>query len=199
MAVQEIFSVPIYQIKLDLNIKKLESFCNKYQHENTGRVVSNSGGYQSNDLPLDNVILQPLIEEIKIHSRQFAKTFYSKNEQILNNIWFNINLYKDFNVSHNHSGDDISGIYYIKTPNECGNIIFEHPAKDLFDYYFLNVENRKEVNIYNARTWWFQSEVNMLYLFPSWLNHSVEINKNKTEERISIAFNTYHVRSDKGE
>jgi uncharacterized protein (TIGR02466 family) len=199
MAVQEIFSVPIYQIKLDLNIKKLESFCNKYQHENTGRVVSNSGGYQSNDLPLDNVILQPLIEEIKIHSRQFAKTFYSKNEQILNNIWFNINLYKDFNVSHNHSGDDISGIYYIKTPNECGNIIFEHPAKDLFDYYFLNVENRKEVNIYNARTWWFQSEVNMLYLFPSWLNHSVEINKNKTEERISMAFNTYHVRSDKGD
>jgi len=40
MAIQEIFSVPIYKIKLDLNVKKLESFCNKYQHENTGRVVS---------------------------------------------------------------------------------------------------------------------------------------------------------------
>ena len=41
--------------KLDLNVKKLESFCNKYQHENTGKVLSNRGGYHSNDLPLDNV------------------------------------------------------------------------------------------------------------------------------------------------
>ena len=195
MAVQEIFSIPIYIIKLDLNVKKLESFCNKYQHENTGRVRSNRGGYHSNDLPLDDVTLQPLIEEIKIHSRQFAKTFYSKNEQILDNIWFNINLYKDSNVVHNHSGDDISGVYYIKTPNECGNIVFEHSAKDLYDYYYLDVKNRVDDNVYNARTCWMQSEVNMLYLFPAWLNHSVETNKNKTEERISISFNTWHERN----
>jgi uncharacterized protein (TIGR02466 family) len=199
MSIQEIFSVPIYKIKLDLNVKKLESFCNKYQHENTGRVVSNRGGYHSNNLSLDDVTLQPLIEEIKIHSSQFAKTFYSKNEQILNNIWFNINLYKDFNVSHNHSGDDISGVYYIKTPNEGGNIVFEHPIKDLLNYYLLNIKNRVEVNNYTAGTWWMPAEVNMLYLFPAWLNHLVEENKNKTEERISISFNTYHVRSDKGD
>ena len=196
MAIQEIFKIPIYWIELDLNVKKLQSFCNNYQHNDTvGKVLSNRGGYHSHDLPLDNVILQPLIEEIEKHSSKFAKQFFSKNKQILNNIWFNINLYKDSNISHNHSGDDISGVYYIKTPTECGNIIFEHPAQDLFDYYFLNVENRKEVNVYNARTWWMPSEVNMLYLFPAWLNHSVETNKNKTEERISISFNTWHERN----
>ena len=192
MAIQEIFSVPIYKIKLDLNVKKLESFCNKYQHENTGRVVSNRGGYHSSDLPLDDVTLQPLIEEILTHSSKFAKTFFSKNKQILNNMWFNINLYKDSNISHNHAGDDISGVYYIKTPNECGNIIFEHPAIDLFDYYFLS--QPQELNLYNASYYWQLAEVNMLYLFPGWLKHSVEANKNKTEERISISFNTYHVR-----
>ena len=197
MAIQEIFSVPIYKIKLDLNVKELQAFCQwkSIDEYESGRVVSNRGGYHSNDLSLDDVTLQPLIEEIKTHSSKFAKTFISKNKQILNNIWFNINLYKDSNISHNHAGDDISGVYYIKTPNECGNIIFEHPAQDLFDYYFLNVENPEEVNTYNARTWWMPSEVNMLYLFPAWLNHSVELNKNKTEERISISFNTYHERS----
>jgi len=196
MAIQEIFSVPIYKIKLDLNVKELQAFCQwkSIDEYESGRVVSNRGGYHSNDLSLDDVTLQPLIEEIKTHSSKFAKTFISKNKQILNNIWFNINLYKDSNISHNHAGDDISGVYYIKTPNECGNIIFEHPAQDLFDYYFLDVKDREEVNTYNARTWWMPSEVNMLYLFPSWLNHSVELNKNKTEERISISFNTYHVR-----
>ena len=197
MAIQEIFSVPIYKIKLDLNVKELQSFCqwksiNEYE---SGRVVSNRGGYHSKDLSLDDVTLQPLIEEIKTHSSKFAKTFISKNKQILNNIWFNINLYKDSNISHNHAGDDISGVYYIKTPNECGNIVFEHSAKDLYDYYYLDVKNRVDDNVYNARTWWMPSEVNMLYLFPAWLNHSVETNKNKTEERISISFNTWHERN----
>ena len=42
----------------------------------------------------------------------------------------------------------------------------------------------------DAVTWWMPSEVNTLYLFPSWLNHCVEANENKTEERISISFNT---------
>ena len=197
MAIQEIFSVPIYKIKLDLNVKELQSFCQwkSIDEYESGKVLSNCGGYHSNNLNLKDAILQPLIEEILTHSSKFAKTFISKNKQILNNIWFNINLYKDSNISHNHAGDDISGVYYIKTPNECGNIIFEHPAQDLFDYYFLNVENPEEVNTYNARTWWMPSEVNMLYLFPAWLNHSVELNKNKTEERISISFNTYHERN----
>ena len=196
MAIQEIFSVPIYKIKLDLNVKELQSFCQwkSIDEYESGKVLSNRGGYHSNNLNLKDAALQPLIKEIETHSSQFAETFLSKNKQILINMWFNINLYKDFNISHNHSGDDISGVYYIKTPNECGNIVFEHSAKDLYDYYYLDVKNRVDDNVYNARTWWMPSEVNMLYLFPAWLNHSVELNKNKTEERISISFNTYHVR-----
>ena len=197
MAIQEIFSVPIYKVKLDLNVKELQSFCQwkSIDEYESGKVLSNRGGYHSNNLNLKDAALQPLIKEIETHSSQFAETFLSKNKQILINMWFNINLYKDFNISHNHSGDDISGVYYIKTPNECGNIVFEHPAKDLYDYYLLNIENPEEVNNYNARTWWMPSKANILYLFPAWLNHSVGINKNKTEERISISFNTYHERS----
>ena len=196
MVIQDIFSVPIYKIKLDLNVKKLQSFCNKYQHEDiVGKIKSNNGGYHSSDLPLDDVNLQPLIEEIETHSSQFAKTFISKNKQILDNMWFNINLYKDSNIAHRHVGDDISGVYYVKTPHECGHIIFEHPAQGIFDYYYFNVENPEEVNVYNSRTWWMPSEVNMLYLFPAWLKHSVEPNRNEVEERISIAFNTYHERN----
>ena len=197
MAIQEIFSVPIYKIKFDLNVKELQSFCQwkSIDEYESGKVLSNRGGYHSNNLNLKDAALQPLIKEIETHSSQFAETFLSKNKQILINMWFNINLYKDFNISHNHSGDDISGVYYIKTPNECGNIVFEHSAKDLYDYYYLDVKNRVDDNVYNARTWWMPSEVNMLYLFPAWLNHSVETNKNKTEERISISFNTWHERN----
>ena len=197
MSIQEIFSVPIYKVNLDLNVKKLQSFCNNYQHKNISKIVSNRGGYHSNYLSSDNVILQPLIKEIETHSSQFAKSFISQDKQILDDIWFNINSYKDSNVVHRHAGCDISGVYYVKTPNECGNIIFEHPAQDIFDWYYL--EKPEVVNVYNADRWWMPPVVNTLYLFPAWLKHLVEVNKNKTEERISIAFNTYRVRDDTGD
>ena len=187
--IEDIFKVPVYSTQLNLDIKKLQSFCNKYQHKNTSKIKSNVGGYHSNDLTLNEVSLHPLIKEINIHSSKFAKEFINNNEQVLDNIWFNINLYKDFNNSHNHPLSNISGVYYVKTPDDCGNIVFEHPAIDVLSYYY-SLTSLKEFNEYNSFTWWKPAIENYLYLFPSWLKHYVQPNKNKTEERISISFNT---------
>ena len=119
MAIQEIFSVPIYKIKLDLDVKKLRSFCDNYRRGNLSwrkdredkcklvTVKSNRGGYHSNNLSLDEVILQPLIEEVETHSSKFANTFINQNKQVIDGMWFNVNLYKDSNASHRHSGSDI--------------------------------------------------------------------------------------------
>ena len=189
MSIHDIFKVPVYSIQLDLDIKKLQSFCNEYQQKDTGQTKSNVGGYHSNYLSLEDLSLQPLIEEIKTHSSQFAKGFINNNEQVLANMWINISLYKDTNRSHNHPFSDISGVYYIKTPDDCGKIAFEHPAIDVLDYYY-SPEPSKEFNEYNSQIWWKPAVENRLYLFPSWLKHHVEPNLNKTEERVSISFNT---------
>lgn len=217
---QPIFNVPIYKIKLDLDVHKMESFCHKYQYENKGRVVSNRGGYQSKDLSLDDITLRPLIDVIKKHSTQFAKTFafvtmqkelvqvfaqwqkdqnrkmldilYKKNKkQAMNNIWFNTNSYNNSNVYHNHgeSGFDISGVFYVKTPEGCGDISFKHPAQDVLNDYFIDVKPSENVSTYRKKTWCLPSVANMLYLFPSWLFHQVKRNRNKVEKRISISFN----------
>ena len=189
--IYDIFKVPIYAVKLDLDIKKLQSFCNEYQHKDTGKILSNVGGYHSNDLPLNDVSLHPLIKEINTHSNKFAKEFINNNEQTVDNIWININSYKDSNTSHNHANCGISGVYYVKTPADCGNIVFQHPAHDVFSYY-LNQKGTiiKEFNAYNSPSGERLAVENHLYLFPGWLKHRVEPNLNKTEERISISFNT---------
>ena len=189
--IYDIFKVPIYAVKLDLDIKKLQSFCNEYQHKDTGKILSNVGGYHSNDLPLNDVSLHPLIKEINTHSSKFAKEFINNNEQTVDNIWININSYKDSNTSHNHANCGISGVYYVKTPADCGNIVFQHPAHDVFSYY-LNQKGTiiKEFNAYNSPSGERLAVENHLYLFPGWLKHRVQPNKNKTEERISISFNT---------
>ena len=195
MSIHDIFRVPVYSTQLNLDIKKLQSFCNEYQQKDTGKTLSNVGGYHSNDLPLNKLkwplgeSLHPLIKEIGIHSSKFAKEFINNNEQVLSNMWINMGLYKDANKTHNHPGADISGVYYVKTPDDCGNIVFEHPALDVLNYYSPETKS-KEFNEYNSPTWWKPAVENHLYLFPGWLKHRVEPNGNKTEERISISFNT---------
>ena len=198
MSIHDIFKVPVYKTQLNLDIKKLQSFCNEYQQKDTGKTLSNIGGYHSNDLPLNKLkwplgeSLHPLIKEIGIHSSKFAKEFINNNEQVLSNMWINMGLYKDANKTHNHPGADISGVYYVKTPDDCGNIVFEHPALDVLNYY-LDDNNTiiEKFNAYNSPTWWKPAVENRLYLFPGWLKHYVEPNLNKTEERISISFNIH--------
>ena len=188
MSIHDIFKVPVYSTQLNLDIKKLQSFCNEYQQKDTGKTLSNIGGYHSNDLPLNDVSLHPLIKEINTHSSKFAKEFINNNEQALNHMWINISLYKDTNKTHNHPGADISGVYYVKTPDDCGNIVFEHPAESVLVYHLK--EDSGELNEYNSPNRWMSAVENTLFLFPSWLKHHVEPNLNKTEERVSISFNT---------
>ena len=188
MSIHDIFKVPVYSTQLDLDIKKIQLLCNEHHQNNQGNFVSNVGGYQSYNLMYYPTDLRPLVDEIESHSNKFSEEFLS-TKQVLSNIWININRYKDSNKSHFHAGADISGVYYVKTPDDCGKIAFEHPAIDVLDYYY-SPEPSKEFNEYNSQIWWKPAVENRLYLFPSWLKHHVEPNLNKTEERVSISFNT---------
>ena len=51
---KDIFKVPLYEVKLNFDIKKLQSFCKDWQHNHSGKSKSNKGGYQSSSLPKDD-------------------------------------------------------------------------------------------------------------------------------------------------
>ena len=196
--IHDIFKVPIYEFRLDLDNDKLYDFCLKYEKTDSGdssRVISNLGGYQSKNLDLNKPILHPLLKEIKLHADTFSNKVLNGLDQNVDNIWLNINRYKDSNLTHNHPNAEISGTYYIKTPDECGQIIFEHPAFYTLSYYNSQREGAKrkeEWGPYDSITWAMPVYSGSLYLFPSWLNHRVDPNMNKTEERISLSFNIHY-------
>ena len=194
---RSLFATPLFVADLDLNISNLEHFCEKTQKKDIGRIASNSGGYQSNNLSLDKSPLSPLIKEIETNANIFAQQFLNKKTiQKITSIWINSNLYKDTNRIHSHPGSAISGVYYVKTPSECGQIIFEHPAGRAFEFYMESIDalpgrrnEPEEYNSFNSFRTGVKPTENTLYLFPSWLMHYVESNQSKTEERISISFN----------
>ena len=60
--IEEIFKVPVYEVKLNLDLNALQSFCKDYESKDKGRVYTNIGGYQSNNLSLKEDALQPLLK-----------------------------------------------------------------------------------------------------------------------------------------
>jgi uncharacterized protein (TIGR02466 family) len=158
----------------------------KIEKEQKGRLLSNQGGFQSNDLNKKEPCLESLIKKIELNSNLLFNNYLKiKCKLSLDNIWININRHKDFNIQHIHPFSKLSGVFYIKTPSNSGNITFvsDFPVEN-----FINLSNVMEHNAYNSPSWSFEPEENTLYLFPSWLKHYVNPNLSK-QERISISFN----------
>ena len=113
--------------------------------------------------------------------------FNIKNINI-NSMWININQPGNSNTKHIHAGSDLSGVFWIKQPENGGRIALESPH--LFSQY-------KQLSSYNQKTKQSLSaferiDLNpvegVIIIFPSDLYHWVTINTSN-EERISVSFN----------
>jgi uncharacterized protein (TIGR02466 family) len=183
----DLFSVPLYKIDLDIDNAPILQYCMSVQKNDAGRSVSNTGGYQSNDLPDSPPELRELFSHITNFANDLAEKMTMQPVRIINS-WVNVNGYRDFNWSHTHDDSLISGVYYVKTPENCGGIEFESPMAQLYHPFAMKSGYSK----YNAPNWAMPSYEGTLYLFPAWLKHGVHPNMNKEEERVSISFNLVH-------
>ena len=180
----ELFKDIILEIYLNENLNEYFKYSKKFEQQK-GRKKSNKGGFQSEDLDLKEEIIQSLIKNIENYANIFCKDVFKLNKKLtLTNMWLNINYYKDYNISHVHNFSILSGVFYIKTLENSGNLIFKrnHALE-----YFIK-DNLVEYTPYNSSTFTIPSKENTLYLFPSWYEHYVEPNLSK-EERVSISFN----------
>ena len=181
--ITDLFKIPLYSTNLNLYTPKIAEYCLLHQIDNDGRQVSNAGGYQSKDLVGEHPQLNELFIKIEEHGKSFAKDIHIGKVE-LDNIWININEYKDYNLPHVHGDCALSGVYYVNVPIDGGNICFEHPS------VYLPQEWKKPtlMTSYNSSRWEMPTSNDMLYIFPSWLSHLVMPNMSK-EKRISISFN----------
>jgi uncharacterized protein (TIGR02466 family) len=179
----ELFKSLIGKKKLKQNLLSLTKVSLDIEKRNNTVVKSNSGGFNSGDINHD--LMPELVKDILHFSNIFIKNFNLKKDLKLGNIWVNINRYKDSNLSHTHPFSIISGVFYIKALKNSGNLVFinPHPIQN-----YLETNNINGFNKFNSQVWSIPPEENILYLFPSWLEHRVSMNLSK-EERISVSFN----------
>jgi uncharacterized protein (TIGR02466 family) len=184
-----LFPAAIQNIILELDTVALTEFCYEMKRKDTkGVVKTNVGGWQS-----DNILNETHEEFTKLKNKvvEAANLFHQHVEfnkssvQKLANIWININQKGHSNDWHTHPESIFSGVFYLYGK---AAIIFQHPYRDLGNFYWLPklVENW---NIFNSGVWSIFPSPNTLLLFPPWLYHKVDTN-NEDKDRISFSFNT---------
>ena len=100
-------------------------------------------------------------------------------------------------MPHTHPKCHLSGVLWLKIPENSGNIIFispyEHVAHVEIDELYSD-EFKKSHNSFS--NYFLNPTEGYMILFPSHLVHYVDVNKSN-EDRISVAFNILFEDEDK--
>lgn len=180
-----------------LNARLLELIHAEQERDSDGIQRSNFkklGGWHShNDLHKDPAYAE-ITEGIHAAGRLISGDLgYHKGFSLrIGTMWSIINARGSSNRAHVHPGCTWSGVYYIQTPEDCGNIEFIDPRTENLMQQPRYVPNRQR-----PQNCW--TKVNVLpkagkmLIFPSWLYHSVAPNLSEAEgragERVIISFN----------
>jgi uncharacterized protein (TIGR02466 family) len=187
---KNIFTTSIYKSK-NYNPSYNELILNELEvlkKINKGNYLSNRGGFQSYNI--ENIkILNETCAMLIAHLENYLSCFEevkNKIEVTLINCWINENYKHSYNVPHVHPDSSFSGVFYLKTNLNCGNIDFYNENQ------IINFNTEYEKLFPNSSD--FHSVYSLLptnndlIIFPSYLKHGVSENLSD-ESRVSISFN----------
>ena len=189
MEINNIFSDWLGEEKLNLNLEILQKHIYDFQKTDPeGVVFSNQNGWQSKPESVCHKENFDLFRQANFFAKEISKMLDLTQELKLLEYWYNINYHCSFNMAHTHirsSNNIMTGVFYVKVPENSGNIIFQTADKLRQVSYDSNVKSYKP---YTSSKFIQIPKENTLLFFPSSLEHFVEPNNN-TQERISISFN----------
>tara|TARA_B100000131_G_C18125401_1_gene614489 strand:- start:5037 stop:5714 length:678 start_codon:yes stop_codon:yes gene_type:complete len=195
-----LFPTPIWWTELDVDNDAIASFCYSVRDKGKGMSRSNVGGFQSPDFDGEDMLdsdhaLGDLARRIKALGEDIHARFKPWGCNVrLANIWMNINNSNsgDYNVTHTHPGSVLSGVYYVKTPPDSGDLIFHRDHTSAFLFASAGVMQSSCEGGEDTPWCWSQMAyppvAGRLMFFPAWLPHGVEAGHN-VEDRISVSFN----------
>lgn len=183
--IQDVFTTPIFYFDLNdevlnQNLKK-EAYFN--EEINNGRVRSNEGGFQSNFMH-EGKTIDAFFEKITPYVQQVKDIIHYPRKLCLEGLWYNINRKGDFNKSHCHGNAILAGVYYMETPENCGDIVFENVDRHVIFFEESDNQDKFYFNGFHR----MEAVKGRLYLWYAWLNHYVQPNQSN-KDRVSLAFN----------
>ena len=192
------FSTPIFYKDLS-NSKELNNHLFKHikawkKRDEKGIVRSNSLGWHSAVDMHHRTEYHSLTRELFKMQKEIyeAEGYHKDTEPVCDNMWANVNYKYSHNKNHVHPGAQWSGVYYIRTPKDCGHIWFTDPCGQRhIDIPIM--QDKKEKPKHYWREVHYEPIEGRLIMFPGWLVHEVAPNmsnlKGEKGWRCSVSFN----------
>jgi len=182
-----LWPIPVYESETPVKSEWADFVLNaEYERMHIGNGDISKDRYILNSLP-------DLKKEIENHCELFVKKYLKLKENAkfyLQNSWSVKHNPGDHAQIHSHGSSLLSGVYYLKTKPNCGNLVFhKNPIYTNTFHQSIRFEYDEENNI-NAGQYAIDVSEGKIILFPSHLEHGVYKNKSN-DERYSLAFNFY--------
>ena len=179
-----IWPTPIFENFIDVKDEWI-SFCKNAPCKRT----SDNNGWISIDKPileydemvdLKNILLEQVSVYVKHH-------LHVRNNFKITTSWVTKHDKGDFAQIHSHKNSLLSGVYYLQTTENCGDLIFNRD-KFLSESFMLDLIEPSNVNTTKYKV---PVEDGKLLLFPSILRHGTPKMMIDDFERIAISFNMW--------
>ena len=156
------------------------------QTDPKGHKRTNVNGWHSTTEMNKKHEYDPLTKEIFNMQEEIYQKESLDFKPVLGNMWANINYPGGFNRPHLHPNSLFSGVYWIKTPINSGNLMLYDPKQGSQ----MAMPKRKKTKL--PPEYWrevhYEPVAGRCIMFPSWLWHEVQPNRSN-DIRISVSFN----------
>jgi len=185
MIKEAFFPTFVYAKDINLDLNLLTNAIVEWSKKDKGLIKTNVKGWHSQTNMQTIPVFKPLVDELYQMQHEIYKEEFLERQPKLGNMWANINYKAGFNRPHVHPNSLFSGAYYIKVPKDSGLLKINDPRPGT---HFIKPARRDGVPLYLASEIHVQPKENRIIMFPSWLEHCVEMNESD-DIRISVSFN----------
>ena len=186
-----IFPIPVYSVKRDSDLDSTEE--KEIEDIIKGGLRVNAENSFSNNSYIFNTKLKKIKEFCEQHIKIYVKEIINPKQDLdfyITQSWLNVTKPGESHNVHSHTNSIISAAFYIQT--DVGQTINCYdPNRRIKQTNAVDIEKSRTNNIWCGEGICFEVKKNMLMLFPSWLEHGVQPNKQQTKDVISISFNTF--------
>ena len=182
------FPTPIYIADIEhptLN-QELERDIVAWSKQDKGITRTNVQGWHSTTDMHERPEFKKLVNMLYDCQKTVYEQEYYESEPFLGNMWANINPPGGSNRAHQHPNSLWSGVYWIKTPKNCGELKIDDPRSVASMTRPRQKDTKKPDRLW--RETHYEPIAGRCIMFPSWLMHCVDPN-NSNDIRISVSFN----------
>jgi len=183
---EEFFPTSIYGKDVQLNNQELAQHIINWSQQDTGVNKTNVKGWHSHTNMQTKPEYKSLVDGLFIFINDIWKEEWLDREPVLGNMWANINPPGGYNRPHVHPNTLFSGVYYVKTPPNCGKLVCNDPRPGIQTVMPTRIKGTPPKHLW--RECHLDVKEGRIIIFPAWLWHSVEPNES-SDIRISVSFN----------